>query len=420
MHFKDFFKKLKMKKIQLLPVLFIISTINLYPQLSSHEFGGYVSDMPYIMYQSYGDSNDVYQQNILHNRLKYKWYANDKFTFNIEMRNQFLWGDNVNNNYNPKGFETENYFLPLSFYGHTSGNSLFYSVIDRANITYTKGDFETVAGRQRINWGQTFAFNPNDIFNSYNFFDFDYPEKPGADAIKLQYYTGYTSSLQLAAKIDSGNNVTAAAMYKFNKWKYDVQLMSGFFSYDSYSLAFDANYIPYYKPQNHQDIFFGTGWSGDFFGLSFRGELSYFQPAKNFLDTSGVFLSSFAFDYTFTNEMYISAEFLYQQNDSLALSDFASFYTNTRNAKTLSDFKYNLVAQMSYPLTPILNFTFAGMYFWQDDFKGIYVFPSIALSTSDNTEFAVMYQFFSYKDKLLTYDKWLNTQIGFLRFKWSF
>lgn len=409
-----------MDKIKLIPVLFLISTLNLYPQLSSVEFNGYISDMPYMMYQNYGDSNDIFMQNILHNRLKFNWYANDNFTFNIEMRNQFIWGDLVDNKTNPEGFKTESYFLPLSFYGHTSDNSLLYSVIDRANITYMKGNFEAVIGRQRINWGQTFAFNPNDIFNAYNFFDFDYTEKPGADAIKLQYYTGYTSSLELAAKIDSGNNVTAAALYRFNKWNYDMQLLSGFFSYDSYSIAYDVNFIPHYNIAKHEDIFFGAGWSGDFFGMSIRGELSYFQPCNNIFDTSGIFLSSFALDYTFTNEMYISAEFLYQQNDTLALSDFSSFYANTRNAKTLSDFKYNLLAQMSYPITPIVNFSFAGMYFWQDDFKGVYIFPSLALSTSDNTELSLMYQIFLYKDKQLNNNEWLNTQIGFLRFKWSF
>ena len=39
--------------------------------------------------------------------------------------------------------------------------------------------FIATAGRQRINWGQTFVWNVNDVFNAYSYFDFDYKERPG-------------------------------------------------------------------------------------------------------------------------------------------------------------------------------------------------------------------------------------------------
>lgn len=32
------------------------------------------------------------------------------------------------------------------------------------------------------------AWNPNDWFNTYNYFDFDYEERPGTDAIRVRVY----------------------------------------------------------------------------------------------------------------------------------------------------------------------------------------------------------------------------------------
>jgi len=55
---------------------------------------------------------------------------------------------------------------------------VFVSTFDRANIEYTKGNFEAMVGRQRVNWGINTVWTPNDIFNSFSYFDFDYEERP--------------------------------------------------------------------------------------------------------------------------------------------------------------------------------------------------------------------------------------------------
>ncbi len=83
-------------------------------------------------------------------------------------------------------------------------NSFFLNTtIDRLWLDLNFNKFQARIGRQRINWGQTFVWNPNDIFNAYSFFDFDYTERPGSDAIRLQYYPSFSSAIELAAKIDS-------------------------------------------------------------------------------------------------------------------------------------------------------------------------------------------------------------------------
>ena len=35
------------------------------------------------------------------------------------------------------------------------------------------------------------VWNPNDLFNAFSFVDFDYEERPGSDALRIQKYTGY-------------------------------------------------------------------------------------------------------------------------------------------------------------------------------------------------------------------------------------
>ncbi len=147
-------------------------------------------------------------------------------------------------------------------------NSFFLNTtVDRLWLDFNFEKFQARIGRQRINWGQTFVWNPNDIFNAYSFFDVDYIERPGSDAIRLQYYPSSSSAIELAAKMDSDNDVTVAGLGRFNKWGYDIQLLAGY--------------------SNSSDIVAGAGWSGSIGSLSFRGEGSWFHPLESFSDTSG-------------------------------------------------------------------------------------------------------------------------------------
>ena len=76
-----------------------------------------------------------------------------------------------------------------------------YTTLDRAYVQYTKGNFSTTIGRQRINWGISPVWNPNDLFNAFQYLDFDYEERPGADAARLEYYVGEASSVEAAFKL---------------------------------------------------------------------------------------------------------------------------------------------------------------------------------------------------------------------------
>ena len=133
----------------------------------------------------------LWYDNLTHNRLNLAWYPNDEFTVIIEMRNRLFVGSSVNNfsNYGEL-IDSINDFFNLSYNVIDNENMVLNMMFDRLYVQWVKNDWEIKLGRQRINWGVNLAWNPNDWFNAYSFFDFDYEERPGSDAVRVTYYTG--------------------------------------------------------------------------------------------------------------------------------------------------------------------------------------------------------------------------------------
>ena len=71
-------------------------------------------------------------------------------------------------------------------------------------------------GKQRINWGIQNFWNSHDLFNQLNIFDFDYIERPGNDAIRIQYYLNNFNSFEYVI-----NEEIKAFLLKLNYFKYD-------------------------------------------------------------------------------------------------------------------------------------------------------------------------------------------------------
>jgi hypothetical protein len=383
-------------------------------ELKKTDLNGYISVMPSLVWQSTKDTTIFYQQHLIHNRINFFWYPTSALTFSAQMRNQLIYGDFVKMTHYDKGFNTESYLMPLTLYIPFENKYLLYSSLDRLWLKYTYKNLEIKAGRQRINWSQTFTWNPNDIFNTYNFFDFDYEEKPGADALKVQYYTGTTSSLEAAVKVDSSENVTAAVKYKFNKWNYDVQLLAG-----QYGNTVNKDSIVF----NTKDIVTGIGWSGSIKNVSFRGEMTYLYPSKNITDTSGLFYMSIGADYGFQNEAFANAEFFYSDiPDYVNRADFFSFYGGSRSLKSLTPAHYNFFGQFSYPFTPLVKGTLSGMYFFDKKITGIFSGPSLDVSITDTFNATLYFQLFAIKTEnpYTLKDMWTVLNFAFFRLKYSF
>ncbi|MGC1390735.1 MAG: hypothetical protein WA816_06835 [Bacteroidales bacterium] len=386
------------KHLRLVFILLILFPVSMAGQdtiPARWSLNGYITNMQSFMFQRLIDNWTI--DNLIHNRLNFRWDSKtDNFKAVLEMRNRLIIGESVSTipGY-AKMIDTDNGFFKLSD-NLSKGNSyLLNSKIDRVYIDYTKNKFQLTIGRQRINWGQCFTWNPNDLFNAYSFFDFDYVEKPGSDAIRLQYYTSNTSAFEFAVKADNNKKVTSAFLYHFNKWNYDIQFLGGIL--------------------NEQDFVIGTGWSGNIKGASFRGEISYFQPKHNFADTTGILVVSLGTDYTFKNSFTLQFEVLYNQNRSSGVTNFVDFYNESLSAKNLSFTKVTFMLQGSYPITPLLNVSLAGMYF--PKLNGLFLGPSFTYSLTNNIDFSIISQSFAGQ---LVKGQTEHFNFGFLRLKWNF
>lgn len=380
-----------------------ILCISINPGVSQDKFtvDGYLSTMGQsIMTKDSVDNLDANNSFMLHNRINLAYYPNDKFEGHIEFRNQLVMGElfNLQTNY-AKFFSQDKGFVDLNWNWMDDDHYLLNTQMDRAYLEYINGNLELSIGRQRINWGRTLVWNPNDIFNAYSYYDFDYIEKPGSDAFRATYYTGMASSVALVAKLDSAKNLTVAGLTKINQWGYDFQFLGGFV--------------------NEEDFVLGTGWEGNIKSFAFRGEFSYYHPEKNFADTSGVILFSVGTDYSFENSMMVQFEFLY--NDKKTINNSLNFFAAApQNSKSLSFSETNFFANISYPVLPILTVNVAGMYF--HDLKGFFLMPGVDVSLKDNLVFTATAQYFSLEieNPFTGISSRQGTTIAYARLKWNF
>lgn len=393
-----------MKKSNLVLLLFLsfnLTGILAQDEPKKIELRGYISNMQSVQFE---DIKGLWiNDNLIHNRLNFDWYPNEKLTFKAGVRNRVFTGESL------KFFPDYDEFITGSELGILDMNwnvvneqsVIINTNIDRLYFQYQTEKFSATVGRQRINWGKTFAWNPNDIFNAYSFFDFDYVERPGSDAIRFEYYTGMVSSIELAAKIDKNEDITAAALWRFNKWNYDFQTMAGILNSSEYAV--------------------GGGWSGAIKSLDFKGEFTYLHPKENLSDTTGQFIGSVSAGYTFPNTLNLMVEFMYADLPESGITNFSDYYYQPLSVKNLSFTEYNIFGQVSYQITPLLMGTVSGMYY--PKINGYFIGPSFDYSFSDNLFASIVVQTFSGEitaDPLSPEKSRTNLTYAFLRLKWSF
>jgi len=355
--------------------------------------GGYIKYLNSVNYQ---EVDGIWlTDNFFHNRLNFKWYASNSLTVSIENRNRFFWGETV------KAFpgyaeliNTETGWVDMSHNLLEEQSFFLHSTIDRAYVDWTQGNWQIRAGRQRINWGQSYVWNPNDLFNAYSFFDFDYEERPGADALLVRYYTGVLSSVEVAyAPRGTWDESTLAGMFRFNQWSYDFQVLAG---------------------KMRDDWVLGMGWAGQLGTAGFKGEISYFQPNEAFLNQPGTMLATMSVDYTFPNSFYLQTEVLYNSGGSPGKPGAFDF-TQELTAKTLSLTQLSVFGQAAYQITPLIRLSMSSIYSPND--QSFFVGPGADISVTDNIGLLLTGQVFSGPD---------GSQFGqagtfiFGRVKWSF
>lgn len=339
--------------------------------------------------------NTYLLDNLVHNRVNIRYEPSEHFQLAVDFRNRIFYGDliKLNPNFADQIEMSNNDYFDLSAHLIDKQDWLVNSTIDRAYMQYTKGSFEARLGRQRINWGISTVWNPNDLFNAFSFTDFDYEERPGSDAVRLKYYLDFASSIEIAASAgDTWDESVVAAMYKWNISQYDFQVLSGF-------------------SQNNWVI--GGGWAGNLKTSGFKGEWTYFFGEDDTEDHS--FALTAAIDYSFTNGFYLSAGYLYNSNGRTkgSLSDLFSFELS---AKNLYPFRHAIITSLSYPVTPLINSSLAIIYSPLSSHP-LFLSPNVTVSVAQSWDLDLVGQLV-FNEENDRYTSPVNA--AFLRLKFSF
>ena len=356
---------------------------------------GYLKDLQSIQFTDINKKWTLY--NLLHNRVDVHWYADSIWKFHLGVRNRLLYGESTTlYAQNESMLDGSNDFFNLSTTIARGESFLLHSTIDRASLDFTKGKWQVTAGRQRINWGLNLVWNPNDIFNAYSYFDFDYEERPGTDAIRVQYYVNSTSSAEFAYKPGRhGGETVAAGLYRFTKGSYDMQMLAGIMN---------------------TDYVLGGGWSGVLGKAGFNGEITAFAPTKNFQLSRTIVSASLGVNYTFTNSLYLHGAYLLNSAGLLQADSLSSdLLLSNVTAKSLSPSRHSLFAEAAYQFTPLIRGDFAGIVNPTDG--SFFVGPFVTFSLTNTLELLTGGQLFFGKENSFyaNYGK-----VVFIRFKWSF
>lgn len=381
-----------MRMIRIKCIFFFLvfpGTMQLHAQVKAD---GYVSLMPSWYYIDQLDRG--MWDNVLHNRINMSYDFSDSFVGVVQARNRLITGQTLKE---IPGYQTiiqrDEGVLDMSFNPLSGENYVLNTTIDRLWLDWYAGDFQVRAGRQRINWGQAMVWNPNDLFNAYSFFDFDYPERPGIDGIRLQLFTGMASRTEAVIKMDRSNRKTMAMLYRFNAGRYDWQVLGG--------------------RLNDEDWTAGLGWSGHIGDAGFYGEGTLLIPDSGEKDET--LITSMGASYTFKNAMTLRGEALYSSNLPKKVNTFTSFLTGDASVRNLSVARYSCFASVQYPFTPLFSGTFSAMVF--PGSRAWYVGPSWEYSLHSNLYLSMFLNLF--RNNPSNTGDTMDFQ-GALRLKWHF
>ncbi|MBU0509149.1 hypothetical protein KKH27_09975 [bacterium] len=271
---------------------------------------GYVRETPiYWKPPPYlSDTGERRFDNILHARLNGRLYPASRLRIGAELKTRIFTGESAQEMRQQADISShlQPYFR-LSRTFSESDHAIWTGSVDRLWLQWEPGPLTFTAGRQRVAWGTNWVWNPTDVFNPSSPFDFDNEEKPGADAVRAEWYLGPNSVLDAAfAPQEKADSSVAAARLKVNRWEYDWIVLAG---------------------RRGPTTVAGFAWAGHIRGGGFRGEILYtmlragsgwrfmFPPFFSFIEEHKDNLTAaISGDYTFPSSLYLHGEVLYNEH----------------------------------------------------------------------------------------------------------
>ncbi|TAL58103.1 MAG: hypothetical protein EPN85_12395 [Bacteroidetes bacterium] len=364
------------------------------PKVTRMHLKGFIKDMQSLSFVD--NAKSLITGNLIHNRINFRWDISAQFHIRLEARNRLFYGEQVKTTYQfGKYVDIDNGLMDISYNIVDDTSVVLNTMLDRVLLNWSGKKWDITLGRQRINWGINLVWNPNDIFNAFNYFDFDYEERPGTDAMRVQCNVGKVSTLELAYKLtDNRKEQVGAFMHKTNFKKYDWQNFAGVY---------------------YQDMVVGTGWAGNIQNTGFKGEASYFHPYENAADTTGALSATVSLDRSFKKEYFVMVSYLYNSSAKGLMYGVNELTGAVLSPKKLMPFRHSFFAQVSKGFSPLVNGSLSCVF--SDDHCTLVLLPSFSVSVSDNWDVAMIGQSF-FSETGGTYHT-LGNGIYF-RLRWSY
>ena len=368
------------------------------------QFSGYAK---YLLSRSeYPFISGALTDHLIHVRLNSRYYISDNWTAALETRIRTYYGQSVEKFPGFKSLTKHHYPLGDLGWEFLDKKEWFgYAEIDRAYLDYQSTNFEATLGRQRIAWGTSLVWNVIDLFNPMSILDFDYEERPGSDAVRLQYFTGPLSRIELAVAPHKQAKVsTWALLWATHAGEYDFYFLSG---------------------QKQLRRLAGFAFSGYIKGAGFRGELKVSDPPSKgakplqsfpmrltYNDRANV-QAVLSLDYAFPNSFYIHSEAYYNRDG--VTQGGALYWNEIGEADMLNPARWSLFQEFAYDINPLLRADVFALI--NPNEKSMLIAPSLNWSVVTNLDL--------YALAFLTTGK-ANTEYrtygtaGFFRLKYSF
>jgi hypothetical protein len=333
----------------------------------SYDVGGYVKNLTsYCAATPTGYGFDE----LLHARLNTKWYINEILTGGMDARFRAYAGHTVRSTSQFESLIRNTHeFARVDAMLWSGAASVGYGEIDRLWLESMSGPWQITVGRQRIAWGTTLVWNIIDLFNPVNVLDFDYEERPGVDAARIQCYTSPVTNVDIVLKPgETGGTTTAAVKMTGNRWGYDFHLLAA---------------------ANNNRWISGLAWAGDLWGAGFRGEALLTGINQDIRNVAGLdsglaagISAAVSLDYTFPSSLYLHAEGLFNKlghTQSSALWRMQSLALGMR-----SPARWSAYAELTGDLSPLVRASIFGIINPTD--ASFVVAPTVTWSVATNLD----------------------------------
>lgn len=267
-----------------------------------------------------------------------------------------------------------------------------FTEADRAYAGYRTERWDIRIGKQRINWGTNLVWNPNDLFNTYNILDFDYEERPGTDALRMQYDFGERRVLDIAYAPEKDDRSVMACMYRTHLGTFDLQFSAG--SYRGQGVL-------------------GTGWAGNAGTAGFKGEVNHYLKRSGH---TGQTCAALTMDYTFKGNWYVFISGLWQHHAAPFFQplDFINGESSI-TPKYLMPYQFSSYLGGMKELSPKWSVQMAAIYGEKN--QSLILFPAATWKVSEDFELLLTGQGYFTRSGV-TWGNQANAM--YLRFKYNF